>query len=117
MSLMRTAVAALRDALSSVNAEEVVYRRHDGMETRIPAIVGRTVFHSRSEHGTWMRLETRDFIVRVGNMPHDPLPGEEILFDGRCYEILAPNGEPCWRWSDPFHAARRIHAKLTGETL
>ena len=115
MPVLRSAVAALRDVLSAVDAEEVAYRRRDGSEVRLAAVVGRTAFHSRGEYGTWTRVEARDFIVLAGALAEDPVQGDEIVFDGRVYEVLAPNGEPCWRWSDPFHVARRIHTKLTGE--
>ena len=30
------------------------------------------------------------------------------------YEVLAPNGEPVWRWSDPYRTALRVHTKHTG---
>ena len=39
---------------------------------------------------------------------------DEIGFLGHTYEVLSPAGKPCWRWSDAFHTAYRIHAKHTG---
>ena len=113
MGEIREGIGAMRDVQFDVLAEDVVYRK-GGAETSLKAVPGRTVFHTRGEYGTWQRLETRDFIVRAGDMAEAPATGEEIVFDGRTYEILAPNSEPCWRWSDPFRTARRIHTKLTG---
>ena len=114
MALVRDAVSGMRDVQSALLSEEVEYRRAGGGSVRLRAVPGRTVFHSRGEHGTWMRVETRDFVVRAGDMDFDPQAGDEVSFDGRVYEVLAPNNEPCWRWSDPFRTARRIHSKLTG---
>ena len=43
-----------------------------------------------------------------------PEKGDVSWCDGGEYEVLAPNGEPVWRWSDPHRTAMRIHAKHTG---
>ena len=114
MGMIRDGIAAMRDIQFDALDEEVLYRRADGIETDILAVPGRTVFQTHNEYGQWVRLETRDFLVRAADMEADPVAGEEIVFDERTYEILAPNGEPCWRWSDPFHTVRRVHTKLTG---
>ena len=64
--------------------------------------------------GIWTRVETRDFIVGKALIDFEPQVGDEIEFLGSTYEVLAPSGEPAWRWSDAFHTAYRIHAKHTG---
>ena len=38
-----------------------------------------------------------------------------IAYDGRTYEVMAPGGEPVWRWSDPYHQVYRIHTKCITE--
>ena len=72
------------------------------------------VFRSTDVDGIWTRIETRDFIVGKGQIGCEPQVGDEIEFLGNTYEVLSPNGEPAWRWSDAFHTAYRIHAKHTG---
>lgn len=81
----------------------------------VKAVVGRTIFRSTDESGIWTRVETRDFIIPKGALGFEPQVGDEIEFLGKIYEVLAPGGEPAWRWSDAFHTAYRIHAKHTGE--
>ena len=95
-------------------ASEVVYRRIGGNAHTVKAVVGRTVFRSTDVDGIWTRIETRDFIVPRGSLGFEPQVGDEIEFLGCTYEVLSPNGEPAWRWSDAFHTAYRIHTKHTG---
>ena len=111
--MIRSGIDALRSAQLDVLSSDVTYRR-GGMETNVKAVVGRTVFRSTNDYGVWVRTETRDFIVRADQLGLEPRQGDVIDFDGREYEVLAPYGEPVWRWSDPYRTARRIHTKLTG---
>ena len=111
--MLEGALGALRAAQASCLSVPVLYRGAGG-EGMAMAVPGRTVFHTRGDHGTWARTETRDFIVAAGQLGAPPAAGDEIVFQGRTYEVLAPNGEPVWRWSDPWCTAMRIHTKLTG---
>ena len=95
-------------------ASEIVYKRLGGDALSVKAVVGRTVFRSTDVDGIWTRIETRDFIVPRELLSSEPQVGDEIGFLGHTYEVLSPAGEPCWRWSDAFHTAYRIHAKNTG---
>ena len=95
-------------------ASEVVYKRLGGDALSVKAVVGRTIFRSTDVDGIWTRVETRDFLVTNSQLGFEPQVGDEIEFLGNTYEVLAPSGEPCWRWSDAFHTAYRIHAKNTG---
>lgn len=92
----------------------VIYRRRDGSEAEITATLGRTLFRAENEYGVTIRIESRDFIVSASDMPSDPERGDRIVHAGRLYEVLAPNGEPCWRWSVANHVMRRIHTKEIG---
>ncbi|MGN0847882.1 MAG: hypothetical protein ACI4RA_10930 [Kiritimatiellia bacterium] len=112
--MIRSAIETLRTVQLGCLSTPVLYRTRDGETKPIQAIVGKTVFHSRGDYGTWTRTETRDFIVKAEALETPPAPGDEIVFDGRTYEVLAPNNEPVWRWSDPWCTARRIHTKWTG---
>ena len=112
--MIKSGIETLRAIQMASVASEVVYKRLGGDALSVKAVVGRTVFRSTDVDGIWTRIETRDFIVPKEFLASEPQVGDEIEFLGNTYEVLAPSGEPCWRWSDAFHTAYRIHAKNTG---
>ena len=112
--MIQSGIGHLRAIQMANIASDVVYRRLGGEALSVKAVVGRTVFRSADVDGIWTRVETRDFIVGKGQIDFEPQVGDEIEFLGNTYEVLSPNGEPAWRWSDAFHTAYRIHAKHTG---
>ena len=112
--MIRTGIDALRSAQLDFLVSDATYRR--GAEARsVKAVLGRTVFRSMNEYGAWVRTETRDFIIPAGQLDLEPHAGDEIVFDGGVYEVLAPYNEPVWRWSDPYRKAIRVHTKYTGD--
>ena len=113
--MLKSAIERLRELQMQSLAAEIGYKPLGGETRTVRAVVGRTVFRSTGEGGIWTRFETRDFIVPREMLGSEPKTGDEIEFLGCSYEVLAPGGEPCWRWSDPFRTAYRIHAKHTGE--
>ena len=112
--MIKSGIETLRAIQMASVATDVVYKRLGGDAKTVKAVVGRTVFRSTDENGIWTRIETRDFIVPKELLASEPQVGDEVEFLGHTYEVLAPSGEPCWRWSDAFHTAYRIHAKHTG---
>ena len=112
--MVKSAIEHMRAIQMQSLAVEVGYTPLGGETRTIRAVVGRTVFRSTDESGMWTRIETRDFIVPKELLASEPQVGDEVEFLGHTYEVLAPSGEPCWRWSDAFHTAYRIHAKNTG---
>ena len=112
--MIKSGIETLRAMQMASVATEVVDKRLGGDAKTVKAVVGRTVFRSTDESGIWTRIETRDFIVGKALIDFEPQVGDEIEYIGNTYEVLAPNGEPAWRWSDAFHTAYRIHAKHTG---
>ncbi|MBO4708814.1 MAG: hypothetical protein J5727_03425 [Kiritimatiellae bacterium] len=112
--MVKSAIEHMRAIQMQSLAVEVGYTPLGGETSTIRAVVGRTVFRSADESGIWTRIETRDFIVPKELLASEPQVGDEVEFLGHTYEVLAPSGEPCWRWSDAFHTAYRIHAKHTG---
>ena len=111
--MIEAGVNALRSIQTAILAKDVTYRH--GSESRVvKAVPGRTVFRSENDYGRWVRTETRDFIIPAGQLASFPERGDVIEFDGGEFEVLAPNDEPVWRWSDPFRTAVRVHAKHTG---
>ena len=112
--MIKSGIETLRAIQRASVASDVVYTRLGGDAKTVKAVVGRTVFRSADVDGIWTRIETRDFIVGKVLIDFEPQVGDEIEFLGNTYEVLSPNGEPAWRWSDAFHTAYRIHAKHTG---
>lgn len=97
----------------------VVYvRGADSVE--VSATVGRTVFRIDKGYGVMERVEARDYLVLGSALTLNgqtvlPTAGDRIReeSDGKTfvYEVMAPGGEPCWRWSDPYRQTLRIHTK------
>lgn len=102
-------------------ASQVVSYLRDGvtLASDIPAKLGRTLFRTDDLTGSvTIRYEQRDFIVRTSDLPNldEPKKGDEIVFDGKTYQVSAPDGEPCWRWhTRQSHSQLRIHAKYAGD--
>ncbi len=100
----------------------VTYRR--GTESvDLPATIGKTVFEQADAYGVIHRTESRDYLVSAADLVLDGTPeqpkagdricetaGEQILL----YEVMAPGGEPPWRYSDAFRRTLRIHTKFVG---
>jgi len=104
-------------------ARPVRYRR-GSMDLPVPATVGRTLFRLAAGPGAHERIESRDFLIAATHLAalEPPQRGDRIVeeADGRrhTYEVLAPGGEPHWRWSDPNRRAYRIHTKhLSTESI
>ena len=97
----------------------VLYRRGtDSVE--LAATIGRTVFDQTDEYGTTHRTELRDFLVLANDLVLDaictlPRAGDRIRETAGdqtfVYEVMAPGGEPPFRYSDPYRRTLRIHTK------
>ena len=92
----------------------VEYIRKGGEQITVNAALGKTLFRAENEYGATIRIESRDFLVSASEMVNDPERGDQIIYNGCRYEVLAPNSEPVWRWSGSFHHTRRIHTKEIG---
>ena len=105
MGLLENAAEWLESQRIRELSVPIVYQRRGGETLNIPATPGRTLFRAENEYGVTIRTETRDFL---------PERGDVILHAGLRYEVLAPNGEPVWRWSGTGRILRRIHTKEIG---
>ena len=114
MGLLENAAAWLNDRRQECLSVPIEYRFRSGGSVELTGSVGRTLFRAENEYGVTIRVESRDFLVSAENLPTEPQRGDRIVFAGRQYEVLAPNGEPVWRWSGPRHVTRRIHTKEIG---
>jgi len=98
----------------------IIYRRGDA-SAAITATVGKTVFKVTDDYGRYQHIESRDYLVNASELILEgqsilPQSGDEIEENGFIYEVMAPNGEPEWRYSDSYRQCLRIHTKLTGKT-
>ena len=96
---------------------QVLRYRRGTEERRVRATIGRTVFRLDLGHGITERIEARDYIITARKLRAfgDPKPGDQIIETkrGKRYtaEVMAPGGEPAWRWADADRRAYRIHTK------
>ena len=114
MGLLEDAAEWLNGKREECLSVTIEYRFRSGGSVELTATVGRTLFRAENEYGVTIRVESRDFLVSAEALPGEPQSGDRIVYAGRLYEVLAPNGEPVWRWSGPQHVTRRIHTKEIG---
>lgn len=98
----------------------VIYRRGESAVT-LSATVCKTVFKVVDDYGRFQYIESRDYLVSAADLVLSgktvlPEAGDEIEESGYVYEIMAPNHEPEWRYSDSYRQCLRIHTKFIGET-
>ncbi len=115
MGLLEDAARWLEGQTREHLSVPVLYRRGDGGERETRAVVGATLFQSDDGCGVVASVESRDFIIPAADLPEEPVKGDAVVWRGRIYEVLAPRGEPCWRWSDAYHVMKRVHTKETEE--
>lgn len=112
MNLMERAADFMAKKRADFCSVPVEYRRGTDDPLQLSACVGSTLFRADDEYGVTIRTRSVDFIVTdPGFIPER---GDEIHFNGQRYEVLAPNGEPVWRFSDNLGKSIRIHTKHTG---
>jgi predicted aconitase len=120
--LLEQGSAFLEDQRHRHMTRPVMYRRAAD-EVEVSATVGRTIFEQADDRGLVSRLESRDFLVRVEDLvlagsPVLPKAGDQVreAQEGKTfiYEVMAPGGEPPFRYSDPYRRTLRIHTKHVG---
>ncbi|MGH7143111.1 MAG: hypothetical protein ACREJ2_03135 [Planctomycetota bacterium] len=98
----------------------VVYRRGADAVT-VQATIGRTVFRVDKGYGITERTEARDFLILVADLVLNavaiqPKAGDQVIETAGVklftYEVMSPDGEPCWRYSDAYRLTYRVHMKL-----
>lgn len=120
--LLERGAAWLDDQRKRHLARKVAYLR-GADQVEVDATIGRTEFEQADEYGVIHRTESRDYLVSaadlvLGGVVELPKAGDRIReTDGEqllIYEVLAPGGEPPWRWSDRHRRMLRIHTKYVG---
>ena len=119
--LLQQGASWLDDQRHTHMARTVVYVR-GGESVEVQATIGRTVFEQTDEYGVAHKTESRDYLIRAGDLVLGgsatlPKRGDQIReTDGEVtlvYEVLSPGDEPEFRYSDPYRKALRIHTKHT----
>ncbi len=118
--LLEQAAAWLDGQRMKFLSKTVTYCRGEA-SVDVQAAIGTTVFEVDDGYGVVERFESRDFLVTGADLTLGlPQPGDTIreTQDGRVYvyQVMAPGQEPCWRYSDPYRTALRIHTKQVGVT-
>ncbi len=117
--LLEQGAAWLEDQRTRHLSRTVTYLR-SGDSVDLAATIGRTVFEQADDYGVVHRTESREFLVLatdlvLGGKVALPQAGDRIreiagdqIF---IYEVMAPGGEPPFRYSDPYRKTLRIHTK------
>ena len=101
-------------------SSEVRYQR-SSVSSTLRATIGRSVFEIAEQlSSAVLRIESRDYLVAAEAFAATgltiPQPGDRIHETQGSreyvYEVMAPGGEPCWRWADAYRQQLRIHTKL-----
>ena len=114
MGMLENAAQWLNEKREECLSVPVIYLFKDGKTLEVTATIGKTLFRAENEYGVTVRTESRDFLISAEQLLNDPQRGDRIIYNGIRYEVLAPNGEPAWRWSGRDNQLRRIHTKETG---
>ena len=116
--------AWLEDQRNAHMTRTVLYTRQVGplgTFVNLAATIGKSEFEQADEFGIVHRVEARDYLVLatdliLGGEQTLPKAGDRIqetVGDKTfVYEVMAPGGEPPWRYSDPYRKTLRIHTKL-----
>lgn len=114
MSLAENFIAEMRKKNCSVTIEYHSINGN-GVLSGISATLGRTSFRTNDSYGASIISHSKDFIIETNDIPLEPQSGDTIHYNGKVYEVLAPNDEPVWRYSGVCEESIRIHTKEVGE--
>lgn len=118
--MLNTGLKWLEDQRHTHLTREITYQRGAESVTLL-ATIGRTDFEQLDEFGVLHRAQARDFLVLsadlvLGGATTLPQAGDRIReTEGDVtyvHEVMAPGGQPPWRYSDAFRRTLRIHSKL-----
>jgi hypothetical protein len=119
VDLLEQGASWLCDQRTAFASQSIVYGR-GAVAVVLDATLGVTNVEFEEVAGVVEQFTSRDFIVKasdlvLGGAAVEPQRGDriEITLGGvLCvFEVLAPTGMECWKWSDPYRVAMRIHTK------
>ncbi len=113
-NLLKTGSDWLESMREAHCSSPVAYRR--GVDSHdLNATYGQTEYEVDDGDGATINTYVVDFLVLASALPFDePEIGDQVVADGRVYEVLPVSGQGCWRWSDRFSKTMRIHTKDLG---
>jgi len=115
--LLRDGLAWLEQQRTAHMTSPVTYRRAGQAGTSVQATFGKTDYEVADDYGATIRTHVIDFLILAeafSTEGFEPQAGDQIVADGRIYEVMNLAGESCWRWSDPYRTTLRIHTKDVG---
>lgn len=115
--LMQSAATWLAGKLKNNASQSVTYMRgSQQIGTALKATYGQTIHEQDSQFGI-LRWESKDFIftaadLTLGGDVIEPQRGDKITDHlGNVFQVLGDNGEPCFRYADPYRTTIRVHTK------
>jgi hypothetical protein len=100
----------------------VTYQR-GSVTVEVTAVYGKQLLKvADGRGGLRMEWSDKDFLILAEDLAVDgtrliPQRGDQIIETigetETTYEVMAPAGEPPWRWCDPYKTRLRIHTKQT----
>ena len=112
--------AAFLDAQRHQHLSRLVLYRRGTDQKEVQATAGKTEFEQADDAGLIHRVESRDFLVRTGDLDLGaglilPRAGDQVRetvgLSVFVYEVNAPGGQPPFRYSDSYRRVLRIHTK------
>ena len=105
MNILEKASKYLDDIRNKALTVDIAYN-----DEAVKATLGKTVFKIQNEFGVTY-IESPDFLVSVSALLDVPVKGDVIAVGDDEYEVLAPENEPVWRYTDAYKTTYRIHTK------
>jgi len=124
-NLIRDGERWLHNERNKLFSAVIEYVRGQG-SCSIRSTPSRTVFRFVDLGGNSLREVTRDYLVdaadlKINGVLIEPQRGDYIIetLKGQKirHDVLAPNNEPDWRWSDRYQRIYRIHTKELGQIV
>ena len=125
---MQSAEQWLSQQRKAYCSDSVTYIHYDSndkpVSVQVSATRGRSTFKTEDSYGIVTITHAVDFLISADELKHEPERGDEILFNGKRYEVLGgskrngaftPTNEPVWRWSGNENKTMRIHTKVVGD--
>jgi len=97
-------------------ASQVTYRRGE-TELAFNATSGKPDRDVEDQFGVRVGATMVDFLIAAADFEPtfgEPEAGDQIVADGRVYEVLDLTGQGHWRWSGVPGSTMRIHTKQVG---
>lgn len=121
--LLQTGAAWLTAQMQQFASQPIVYVRGN-QSIPLSATIGRTEFEEADAYGVVQQVVSRDYLFPATALVplaglNRPQRGDEVqeTRDGVLYryQVIAPQGEPHWRYSDAYQQVLRVHTKLISE--